>query len=246
MSSEDKGEWYVDPAVENHTYRTICCSHCGHELHVPVYCGSRFCPVCSRGRQFRVRQRLEYLVKNFPKENYARLRFLTLTIRSEADLSGMLPGLLRSFRRLRQRSFWRKRVMGGAFVIEITYGRLGWHAHIHAILYSKYLAFNRLLKLWMSVSTGRGVYIKEIPTSHAVGYLTKYLIKPAVPTDFSETLNDILKGYRLFQPIGNWINLLKDFHLEKRGCPRCGSHSWFPLLILYSKYSPANSLLNTS
>lgn len=234
MDSEDKGESYVDIEIENHTFRTICCGNCGHEFQVPIYCGDRFCRVCSIPRRMRVRRRLEFLVTHTKKEPGYGLKFLTLTIPSQPDLSGMLEHLVRSFRKLRQRAGWKRRVLGGAFVIECSRSISGWHCHIHALTYSKYISFEYLLKLWLSCSGGRGVFIKQIPSREAINYLTKYLSKPVVPTNYYEEVSTSLKHYRLFQPFGCWMSLLKDFHESKPGCPECGSHTFFPLDLIYS------------
>jgi hypothetical protein len=241
VDPDGKGEDYVDVEIENHSYRQICCSNCGHEITVPIYCGDRFCPVCSRPRLARVRRRLCFLVKNTPKETDYAFKFLTLTVASQPDLPTMLKGITRSFRKLRQRATWKRRVLGGAFVIECGYGTAGWHAHIHAIVYAKFISFERLLKLWLACSGGRGVFIKAIPTAAVVGYLTKYLSKPATPESHYETATESLKGYRLFQPFGIWMKLLKEYVDEKPGCPECGCHSFLPLDLIYRDCTRCNS-----
>jgi hypothetical protein len=246
MDSEDKGESYVDVEIENHRYRVICCAHCGHEITVPIYCGNRFCPVCSLPRASRVRSRLSFLIKNSnPKDGYG-IKFLTLTIPSEPDLCIMLQRLVKSFRRLRQRAKWKQRVRGGAFVIEVTWSSAGWHCHIHALLFARYFPFDVLLGMWQRVSTGRGVFIKQIPPRVATHYLTKYLSKPSIPdVAFGEALV-ALKSYRLFQPFGCWMAMLKDWSEEKRGCPECGGHSFFPLDLIYSSSYCKNHPINSS
>lgn len=246
MDSEDKGESYVDIQIENHSYRTICCGTCGHEFRVPIYCGDRFCPVCSIPRRARVRRRLEFLVNHTPKEPGYGLKFLTLTIPSEPDLQFMLQRLVRSFRKLRNRSGWKRRVAGGAFIIELSRGVSGWHCHIHALLFAKYIAFERLLKMWQSCSGGRGVFIIKIPTGAAIGYLTKYLSKPSIPEFYYQEACEDLKHYRLFQPFGIWMKLLKEFHDFKAGCPECGGHTFFPLDLIYSDRFTHASAWNSS
>jgi hypothetical protein len=233
IDPDGKGEDYVDVTIENHRYRQICCESCGYEITVPIYCGDRFCPVCSRPRLARVRRRLEFLIKHTPKETGYALKFLTLTVQSQPELPAMLRSITRAFRKLRQRAAWKRRVLGGAFVIECGYGVAGWHAHIHALVFARYFAFERLLKLWLSCSGGRGVFIKLIPPGAATNYLTKYLSKPATPESLTEIASDSLKGFRLFQPFGIWMKLLKDFHDTRPGCPNCGGHCWLPLDLVY-------------
>jgi len=243
IDPDGKGESYVDISLENHRYRQIICTNCGHEITVPIYCGDRFCPVCSRPRLAKVRRRLEFLIKHTKKEPLYGFKFLTLTIPNEPDLPEMLGRLTKSFRRLRQRAGWKRRVSGGAFVIEIGGSHAGWHAHIHAIIVAKYIAFDRLLKLWISCSGGRGVFIKQIPPGAATGYLTKYLSKPAIADADLETASLSIKSLRLFQPFGCWMKLLKEFHEEKPGCPKCGAHCFMPLDLIYKDARDGRVLL---
>jgi hypothetical protein len=224
---------YESPDDDLHSFTTIICEHCGHQIKVPVYCGNRFCPICSRPRLARVRRRLQFLIKNTEKLNGYSFKHLTLTIRSETDLPNMLRNLSRSFRRLRQRSFWKFHVSGGAFVFEVTKKEGYWHAHIHCIMYARFIDWSTLLRLWQSVSKGRGVYIQRIPEYQIVRYLTKYISKPAGSGASSEDVEFSLAGFRLFNPFGSWYNLSIKFVDEKPGCPMCGSRSLLPLDIFY-------------
>jgi hypothetical protein len=158
----------------------------------------------------------------------------------------MLRSITLSFRKLRQRAAWKRRVLGGAFVVECGYGVAGWHCHIHALVFAKFISFERLLRLWLSCSGGRGVFIKAIPPSAAVGYLTKYLTKPNTPDRYFAEASASLKGYRLFQPFGCWMKLLKDFRDFKPGCPECGCHTFFPLDLIYSDHYTSPVHFNSS
>lgn len=158
----------------------------------------------------------------------------------------MLKRLTKSFRKLRQRAEWKRRVLGGAFVIEIKGGKAGWHAHIHSLLFAKYIAFERLLKMWIGCSGGRGVFIKEIPPTAAVGYLTKYLSKPPISDADLELASLEIKSYRLFQPFGIWMKLLKDYSETKPGCPKCGCHCFTPLDLIYGDHVSLGFCLNSS
>lgn len=217
-----------------HFFQTIICTHCGHEIKIPVYCGNRFCPVCSVPRLARVKRRLKFLVKNSTIPRGAGFKHLTLTIRNQDDLPKMLQDIVRSFRRLRQRAAWKNRVKGGAFVLEVT-GRPGnWHAHIHAIIVAYYFPFDHLLKLWKAVSSGQGVYIQKKPESQVISHLCKYLSKPDVPDLVLDEVSAELKSYRMFQPFGCWFKLMKLYVDKKPGCPECKSHSWLPYDIFYN------------
>jgi len=219
--------------VKDHEYRQISCLHCGHTITVPIYCGNRFCPVCSVPRLSRVRRRLNWIVQHVtPPKGYG-IKFLTLTILNEPDLAEMLKHLVKSFRRLRQRAFWKQYVLGGAFVLEVT-GRPGnWHAHIHSIIEARFIPYHKLISLWITVSGSRGVWIEKVPKNAIVGYLTKYLSKSSVPTEITDDVSEAVSGFRLFQPFGSWYAVNLTFQTEKPGCPICGGHDFLPLEILY-------------
>lgn len=241
----------TDPEVcfDDHMWITILCEHCGHKIEVPVYCGNRFCKVCGRPRLSRVRRRLNWMVARIHQRNDYSIKHLTLTITNEPDLPKMLKHIVSAFRRLRQRAFWKRHVLGGAYVIEIT-GRPGnWHAHLHIIIHSYYLPYAKLLALWKKCSGSQGVYIKQIPQKDVIRYLTKYLSKPDVPEQVLTETAEALKGYRLFHPFGEWYKILKGYVDQKPGCPKCGEQCWLPLDIFYgrrihphSRESPATAV----
>lgn len=223
----------LDDVLSDHSFCQIACLHCGHTITVPVYCGDRFCPVCSVARLSRVRRRLNWIVDNVtPPAGYG-IKFLTLTIRNEPDLPDMLKHIVKSFRNLRQRAFWKQHVAGGAFVLEVT-GRPGnWHAHIHAVIEARYMPFLKIMKQWKLVSGSQGVWIKRLPKNRIVGYLSKYLSKCSVPEGLTDDVNSAIKGFRLFQPFGNWYAVNLTFQTSKQGCPVCHHHSFMPIDILY-------------
>ncbi|MBA7661151.1 hypothetical protein ES703_69164 [subsurface metagenome] len=223
----------LDDDLADHSFCQIACLHCGHTLTVPVYCGNRFCPVCSVARLSRVRRRLEWIVTHIDPASGYGFKFLTLTIRNEPDLAGMLKHLVKSFRKLRQRAFWKQYVAGGAFVLEVT-GRPGnWHAHLHVIIEARFIPYDKLLALWKLVSGSQGVWIEKMPKKNIVGYLTKYLSKCSVPDFLTDDISEAISGFRLFQPFGNWYAVNLTFQTKKQGCPTCGRHSFLPMDILY-------------
>jgi len=233
-------------ATDTHRFTTIICCHCGHEIQVPVYCGNRFCPICSRPRLNRVRQRIEFLIKNTKKEHGYGFKHLTLTIRNRTDLCGMLQHLTKSFRRLRQRRLWKHHVTGGAFVFEVTSKDGYYHAHIHCIIYARFIDWKSLLQLWIDCSGGRGVYLQRIPERQIVRYLTKYISKPSGSTDIEPDVQTSLSGFRLFSPFGTWYALSSKFVMKKATCPVCGKQAFFPLDLFYPSLKSTNQHLDTS
>lgn len=211
-----------------HQFLHINCEHCGHILDVPVYCGDRFCGVCSPARHARIADRLRFLVANNPRKPVYSLKFLTLTIANMSDLNSMVAYLVKCFRKLRQRAVWKKYVDGGAFVIEVT-GRPGnWHAHIHAIIFSRYIHRDNLVKAWFSISAGKGVDIRQVPTDAICNHLIKYLSKRQEPEMVTDEKSLVLKSYRLFQPFGSWFKLQRKYSRPKHPCEKCGASSWSP------------------
>lgn len=212
-----------------HEWITLFCAYCGHNFRIPRPCRNRFCSVCSSVRCSKIRRRLNNLVEVQSKIPDQEIRFLTLTIKSEHNLEKQIRSLQKSFRRLRQRSSWKRKVVGGAFVVEITRPNEMWHAHIHCIIAGSYYPFKSLLNQWMQVSPGRGVYIKKIPPGLAVRYLSKYMTKPdeTLSENDEYTVSFALKGVRLFQPFGTWHGFCKDLKNNHPPCKQCGSTSGF-------------------
>ncbi len=64
--------------MEAHEFREVTCTHCGHTITVPVYCGNRFCPICSVPRLSRVRRRLNWIVDHVDPPRGYGIKFLTL------------------------------------------------------------------------------------------------------------------------------------------------------------------------
>ncbi len=212
----------------DHEFIHIHCEHCGHSIDVPVYCGDRFCGVCSPARHARIADRLRFLVKNTERKPVYTLKFLTLTIANMPKLDPMVKFLVKCFRKLRNRAVWKKYVDGGAFVIEVT-GRPGdWHAHIHAIIFARYIHRDAFVKAWNSISGGLGVDVRTIPTDALCNHLIKYLSKRQEPAMVSEEKNLVLKSYRLFQPFGCWFKLQKKYKRAPHPCEKCGKSSWSP------------------
>lgn len=209
-----------------HLFNTVFCEHCGFHLSVPVYCKNRFCPTCSHHRNRVIRHKLETFIHQVNLRKYDSFKFLTLTIRNHPDLQVMTDELIKSFRRLRQRAYWKKHVRGGACVIEAKKGKDGWHVHLHIVIESAFLKFDVLVALWKSVSTGQGVYIEKLHSTQVVHYLTKYLTQEKATKEEQKTMTDILKGRRLFQPFGSWFDPISKIPRLKFCCPVCERVSW--------------------
>jgi len=207
---------------DRHDYKTFACGRCGDTFHAPLSCGDRFCTVCTGPRRRKVRSKLNAIVESLKFRKRYGIKFLTLTIPNQEDPREAFKQIQKSFRRLRQRSFWKWKVDGGAWVVEIT-GRPGrWHVHIHAVCEAKFIRHSLLKRHWSEVSTGSVVYIQAIPVSAVIGYLTKYVSKSEVGSEYRIQVSNALKGCRLFQPFGSWQALALTVGKVAYECPSCG------------------------
>jgi len=87
-----------------------------------------------------------------------------------------------------------------------------------------------LMELWMKISPGRGVWIRNIPNDQGVRYLTKYITKTEVLDCDKIVLNEALKGTRLFQPFGSWYAINITYKPPPKQCRECDD----PCFILMS------------
>lgn len=210
-----------------HDFITILCTHCGHIHQIPVYCGNRFCPVCGRHRNNLIEHKLKEFLKGSDLRKHDTYKFLTLTIKNQPDLNQMTNDLISSFRRLRQRRYWRKHVRGGACVIEVTHKDNDWHVHLHIVLESSFMLRATLQEEWEAVSSGQGVYIRKIHSNQIVHYLTKYLTKDDATIEDQVKMSGILKGRRMFQPFGSWHDPITKIPKKQFKCPECEHCSWY-------------------
>lgn len=209
-----------------HEFRRYYCTHCGDTIDAPVACGNRFCDVCSGPRRARVRWKLNEFWKKFKPARGYRLKFFTLTIPNMTDADEAVTHLLQSFRRFRQSTWWKRRVRGGAIVIELT-GETGrWHAHIHGICEGWYMPKRELSREWERFSGGKIVWIVSAYKGKLTSYLAKYLSKTSVPEACQAELNHALKGRRMFQAFGTWHKPMTEIPRYRSVCAGCGNAHW--------------------
>jgi len=175
---------------------------------IPDHCRDRFCIPCGLARQATIR---DNLAKHLLPEPH---RFLTLTIRSTGEpLAQLIDHLYRSFRRLRQRPLWKRRVRGGAAFLEMTYNADtgGWHPHLHCILEGLFIDRRHLTELWKESTRDSCnlslMYVRS--TKSIIHYVSKYATKP-LPASLMEVPELVdeavlaLAGRRLLLPFGRW------------------------------------------
>jgi len=178
-------------------------------------CNDRWCPMCSASKAaYAAEQTEEYI--NSMKEP----RFLTFTLRHDrGDLKSQLDFLTDSFRRIRNRAYWKKNVTGGIWFLQVKRGTgTGcWHPHLHILVDGNYMEQHRLSELWELVTFGSPVIdIRRIydPTATAK-YVARYTARPAKMADMPLAdrieVIEALKGKRLCGTFGN----AKGVHLTR-------------------------------
>lgn len=171
-------------------------------------CRDRFCIPCSIDRS----RCLATNVLNTLGKRPAR--FVTLTLRqTDAHLRDILDRLYDAFRKLRARSFWKKRVKGGCAFIEIKYSAANdaWNVHLHAIVHGQFIPKRELSSEWWKI-TGDSfiVDVRLIENEVKIArYVVKYCSKPCNATflnrkDYLDTVITVMVGRRLCLTFGDW------------------------------------------
>lgn len=209
-----------------HGFRTFNCANCGHELRIPVRCGDRFCPVCSKSAASKTRKRLNWLFSHVEKRKNYNWKFITLTLKSSDDLALMVGKLIADFRRLRNRKFWTNAIDGGAYVIELTHGVHGWHAHLHIIAFGQFIPQRFLSRQWNGISGSPIVDIRKADPRDLTTYVTKYITKFEIPEGRRWEALHALDGRRLWSPFGILHDLNCQYVPEPSYCTDCGCSCW--------------------
>jgi len=148
-------------------------------------CHDRWCPMCAAEKAAYATEQTEEYIKSLKKP-----RFLTLTLRhSTATLKDQIEFLQESFRRLRNRAYWKRRVDGGIWFLQCKRGHNSgnWHPHLHILLDGHYLEQGKLSELWQLITCGS--LIVDIRTIHdrkaAAEYVARYVARPAILKNMS-------------------------------------------------------------
>jgi len=219
------------PRGLDHEFTSLQCRGCGKVHVVPLYCGNRFCPVCSGSRMHRIRFRLKALMDLSvlrPAEKYVHM---VLTVKSQPDPKDMCKFLQACFRKFRSRKLFKYHYSAGAYVLELTHSDRGWHAHLHVVLQGTFCPQACLLEEWRSISGASGLFLKFIPKDAIVNYLTKYMCKIELTPILRDEAGAVLKKLRLFTVFGSWHNLIPAWSKVPYECPSCGCCQWLPLMI---------------
>ncbi len=154
-------------------------------------CKLRICPVCRRRIQAKASTRVLHFMEQHPSDSW---QFHTFTLKhSSTPLSRQLDRLVKSFRKLRQRALWKRHVITGYAVIEVTFHPAGsysttgrfreddeWHPHLHVVARTDFIPWGELRAAWLSVTGDSDAIDCRVCDSatHAAHYVAKYVGKP--------------------------------------------------------------------
>lgn len=171
-------------------------------------CKDRFCVPCADSRSARIGRRIR------DKIGPTQISFLTLTLAdNDLSLTELLNKLLRSFRRLRTWSVWKREVVGGVAFVELKWSdkKQRWHPHVHAIMETGYIPQRSLSDRWCAITAGSFiVHIKRPENAETViRYVTRYGSKPLDQSFIhdAERLDEALEalgGRHLCLAFGEW------------------------------------------
>jgi len=151
---------------------------------------------------------------------------VTLSTTNWQHLEKGVAHLVASFRRLRQTTYWKKYVSGGATIIEIKGEKGNFHPHLHVLVYARWLDFWQLQPLWKKASGGIGCYILPMPKKAAMYYVTKYVTKSEAPEGDLLEISKCIKKYRLFQRFGSWQGYKIPKLKSPFPCEECKNMVW--------------------
>lgn len=150
------------------------CADCQATRDLPLSCGQRLCPNCSRKRANRIVAKYHTALTNIDQP-----KMLTLTYPSANSLTkDLLKQCTRQFASFRRSTLWKDNVEGGIAGLELTYGDAGWHPHTHALIDSEYIPVVQISRTWKKYSKGAMVVdIRAVERESGVFEVVKYTAK---------------------------------------------------------------------
>jgi len=214
----------------NETEIIAACSSCGHSWWVKFRCRTRVCPLCSYKVMLDRSQLLIALCRGM---SHPKLLTLTMPTWTDDPKQG-IKFLRASFQKLRRIKLMRK-VVGGAYQIELKPKENGWHIHIHALLDAPYLPYQLIFNAWKTITgiNAPQIDIRAASDPKAQVYVCKYAAKSVGFDSHPDVIVAwylATKGQRLFGTFGKWYNKkLIDIAPElvplrpPPSCPCCGA-----------------------
>jgi hypothetical protein len=143
--------------------RLTCSNDYRHSYVIPINCGKRTCPECSRREMLERFHQFKPLLNIIEETNSRpgdklpqewRCRFVTLTCKSkkDTDINKPIEAVKKAFY-----EFWRNvygvkskfakysEIIGGLWFLEV---QSGWNVHLHGIVLSPFISTDYLQKIW--------------------------------------------------------------------------------------------------
>lgn len=130
---------YEECGKDTHIYILGSCRCRSWDANLRKNCDLSFCSDCSKRRKRRWRNRLLPYLIEYPNNSMYQWRFLTLSPLSFKTYEEGQKVIRKSWNKFIRRNYIDERIKGCFYVIEVNEDGNGWHFHIHAIVYSRYL-----------------------------------------------------------------------------------------------------------
>lgn len=207
---------------KTHKRVELFCGKCGSHKTVIQNCGSRSCDYCRNRVVTKILKR-----KGLDKGIDGNIRFMTLTLKTLPDLNRVTLERVRNyFRKLIRRVGWKRYVLGGLYVIEVTRVKSGYHYHFHVLYYGHYFPYAELQSLWYRVTNGSYIcWITAVQDGKkAFDYCLRYVTKCEKGNIDSAEYEYIFHKIKLVQFFGCWTKLKQQkIHIP---CRECGFDAW--------------------
>ena len=210
-------------------YISLSCLHCGKVHRIWKRCENRVrCPDCrkqwSRDSQKRFKPVLEAM-----QASGQYVRFMTLTVKNGSDLAERVKHLERSFRKFKQRKFWKGNVDGAIRVLEITRSADGWHPHYHIVFVGRFIPQAKLQEQWEEITGDSRIVDVRQASSTVLKELFKYTVKDAdlQPGDLDD-VERVLRNKNVVVVLGKFYRrqvMKRESNPLK--CESCGSTAFW-------------------
>ncbi len=168
-------------------------------------CHLRWCFHCAESRQAFITSQVTpwWSTTKLPK-------LLTLTLKhTTAPLNQQIELLYKSFSKLRNRAYMKKRCIAGVWFFQITrnHETNTWHPHLHALIDSAYLKHELLSQSWYKITNGSSVvHIKAVTDKlKTLTHHARYAARPSSLVDLTD--DEALELYEAFKHrriVGSW------------------------------------------
>jgi len=152
-------------------------------------CKLRWCPLCARTKKSIIAANTTDWLKEKKKP-----KFITLTLaHTDTPLSDQIDRLYNSFRKLREKPIWKKKIRGGIWFFQIKKAEDGihWHPHLHIVSHGDFIDKFELSAIWKGITNdSKIVDVRKIEkTSTAAKYVARYA---SMPVDLDKTSDEDL------------------------------------------------------